>query len=184
MPLLKIDELVHLFLSSGWIRPTKHCCGHNTLSIRAELLVMACLHVLGLAIPFRALSHNTNISTLEHCKFFHTFITKMHSVCDNYIYLPKNQQELDEIMDRYNDMGLPGCGGLIDVIHVKWSQCPAGDANCCKGKESYPLMAWEVISDNTRKIIGISYVQFGTRNDKHIVKIDKNVAKIRDGWFR
>ncbi|KAL7454130.1 hypothetical protein ACHAXS_000322 [Conticribra weissflogii] len=141
---------------------------------------MARLHVLSLAIPFQALSHNTNISISEHCKFFYTFITKMHSVRDNYIYLPKNQQELDEIMDRYKDMRLPGCGGSIDVVHVKWSQCPAGDANRCKGKESYPSMAW---CDNTRKIIGISSVQFGTRNDKHIVKIDENVAKIRDGWF-
>ena len=31
--------------------------------------------------------------------------------------------------------------------------------------------------------MGISSVQFGTRNDKHIVKLDAVIAKIRDGWY-
>ena len=35
-----------------------------------------------------------------------------------------------------------------------------------------------------REIFGVSPIQFGTRNDKHIVKLDKNVAKIRDEWYK
>ena len=34
------------------------------------------------------------------------------------------------------------------------------------------------------EIIGVSPIQFGTRNDQHIVKIDPNVAKIRDEWYK
>ncbi len=86
-------------------------------------------------------------------------------------------------MKRYEDNHLPGCGGSIDVVHLKWSNCPAGDLNRCKGKEAYPTLAFEVISGFDREILGVSSIQFGTRNDQHIVKIDENVAKIRDGWY-
>ena len=69
-------------------------------------------------------------------------------------------------------------------MHIKWSNCPAGDYNCCKGKEGYPTLAFEAITDHNRRIMGILSVQFGTRNDKHIVKLDAAVAKIRDGWYK
>ncbi|KAL7462574.1 hypothetical protein ACHAXS_002959 [Conticribra weissflogii] len=83
-------------------------------------------------------------------------------------------------MESYKKVGLPGCGGSIDVVHVKWSNCPAGDFNRCKGKESFPLLAREVISGFNQEILGMSSVQFSTRNDKHIDKLDDNVAGIRD----
>jgi hypothetical protein len=78
---------------------------------------------------------------------------------------------------------IPGAGGSIDVVHMKWSACPAGDSNRAKGKEGYPTVAFEVITDFDRRILAISSIQFGTRNDKHIVKLDKAVAEIRDGWY-
>ncbi len=52
MLLLKIDELVNLFLSGGWIHPTKNCQYINVSNIKTQLLIMSCLHILGLAIPF------------------------------------------------------------------------------------------------------------------------------------
>ena len=44
-------------------------------------------------------------------------------------------------------------------------------------------MVFEVISGFNRDIFGVSSIYFGTRNDKHIVKCDNNVTKIRDGWY-
>ena len=87
------------------------------------------------------------------------------------------------MMERYTLVHLPGAGGSIGVVHLKWSACPAGAYNLCKGKEDYPTLAFEVISGFDREILGVSSVQFGTRNDKHIVKLDKNVTKIRDEWY-
>ena len=68
-------------------------------------------------------------------------------------------------------------------MHLKWSACLFGDHNSCKGKESYPTLAFEVITGYDRQIFAISPVQFGTRNDKHSVKIDDNGIKIRDEWY-
>jgi len=61
----------------------------------------------------------------------------MFGVRGEYISYPANKDELKPIMDRYESLYLPGCGGSIDVVHVKWSNCPAGDHNRCKGKETY-----------------------------------------------
>jgi hypothetical protein len=108
----------------------------------------------------------------------------MYSIRDEYIYYPRNMEELSAVMERYEEKDLPGCGGSIDVVHLKWSNCPAGDKNRSKGKEGYPTVALEVVSGFDRQILGISSIQFGTRNDKHIVKIDETVKNIRTGWYK
>ncbi len=53
-------------------------------------------------------------------------------------------------MKRYEEMGLPGAMGSVDVVHVKWSNCPSGDYNRAKGMESYPSLGFECISDFDR----------------------------------
>ena len=170
----KFEYLVDLFLSNGWIRRTKHCRDDHTLRVKAELLILSCLNILGNSTPFRQLTASTNISFSEHRHFFHLFIDKLYSVRDNYIFLPRNELELSKITDRYKAQGLPGAMGSKDVVHTKWSNCPTGDLNRAKGKESYPSIAFQVISDYDRRIQAISSAQFSTHNDKHIVKIDKN----------
>jgi hypothetical protein len=67
---------------------------------------------------------------------------------------------------------------------MKWSACPAGDFNRCKGKEKFPTLAFEVISDNFRIGYLVCCIQYGTRNDQHIVKLDDNVSKIKNGWYQ
>ena len=52
-----------------------------------------------------------------------------------------------------------------------------------KGKEGYPTIGFQCITDYNRQIPAIYGPQFGTRNDKEIVKIDTNVKKIRFGWI-
>jgi hypothetical protein len=86
-------------------------------------------------------------------------------------------------MKKYDEVGLPGAVGSVDVVHVRWANCPAGDYNRAKGKESYPSLAFQCISDIDRKILGVFGPQFGSQNDKHIVKLDPNVREIADGWL-
>ena len=183
MPLKKVDELVAMFLERGWINKTRKCSNDEQIKLKAELLIMGTLNVLGHNNPFRVISSNTEMSFTVHLHFFHHFLDKMYSVRAEFIHLPRTRAELDEIMQRYAEKYIPGAGGSIDVVHMKWSACPAGDSNRAKGKEGYPTVAFEVISDFDRRILAISSIQFGTRNDKHIVKIDKAVAEIRDGWY-
>ncbi len=78
----------------------------------------------------------------------------------------------------YNAAGLPGCVGSMDVVHVKWSHCPTSDHNCAKGKEGYPTLGFQCITDFNRRVMGIYGPQFGSQNDKDIVKHDDNVRAI------
>lgn len=75
----------------------------------------------------------------------------MFSDKDEHIKYPKTMEELDPVLKRYQLLYLPGCGGSIDVVHLKWSNCPAGDRNRCVGKENFPTVAFEVVSDNFRR---------------------------------
>jgi hypothetical protein len=49
---------------------------------------------------------------------------------------------------------------------VKWSNCPTGDHNRAKGKEGYPTLGFQCITDFNRRVMAIYGPQFGSRNDK------------------
>ena len=151
--------------------------------VKAQLLILGTLNVLGHNNPFRVLPSSTEMSYSEHRAFFHVFLNKMASIREEFIHYPRTPEELSKVMEQYGKVDLPGAGGSIDVVHLKWGYCPAGDVNRSKGKEGYPTVAFEVISGFDREILGVSSIQFGTHNDKHIVKLDKNVARIRDDWY-
>jgi hypothetical protein len=96
--------------------------------------------------------------------------------------MPRCEEEYHTVSRWYEQVGLPGCMGSVDVVHVKWLNCPLRDYNRAKGKESYPSLAFECISDYDRRICGVYGPQFGLRNDKHIVKNDDNVLIVAKDW--
>ena len=69
----------------------------------------------------------------------------------------------------------PGCCGSVDVVHVKWCHCPAGDFNRAKGKETFPSLGFQCITDFNRRILSVYGPHFGSRNDMDIVKMDIHV---------
>ena len=72
---------------------------------------------------------------------------------------------------------------LLTLFHVKRANCPAGDFNCSKGKESYPSLAFECITDFDRRILGVFGPQFGSNNDKQIIKIENNICMLSESWL-
>ena len=116
--------------------------------------------------------------------FFHKVIKKLSSVRTEFIKYPETFDDLKAVMKKYTAKKLPGYAGSIDVIHLKWSNCPAGNYNRSLGKEGYPMFVFKVVTGNNRDILGISPVQFGTQNDQHIVKLDPTVSKIKKGWYK
>jgi len=107
----------------------------------------------------------------------------MMDMRDEFISMPKNATELLPVARNYENVGLPGCCGSMDVVHVRWSQCPAGDLNRAKGKETYPSLAFECVTDFNPRIMGVYGPQFGSQNDKEIVKSDPAVLEVTAGWL-
>jgi hypothetical protein len=184
MPLDKIDDLVSRFMQNGWVCQTKHCWSEEEMIIKLELRILGMLKVLGHHSPFRTLKSDTNILTCEHCAFFHFFIDCMYCIHHEFIDYPSSEEELEQVVNRYEDNYLPGCGGSVDVVHVKWSKFCAGDVNHAKGKEGFPSLAFEVVAGFDRQILGVSKAHFGTRNDKQIVQVDETIQHVRNGWYR
>ncbi len=145
---------------------------------------MSALYYLGNGNSFCQCQSLCHSSVSEIRKFFFVFIGAMVKMKEEYIFLPRNITELQRINKYYNDVGLPGCCGLMDVMHVKWLSRPTGDHNRVKGKAGYPTLTFQCITDFNRRVIGIYGLNFSTRNDKEIVKVDSNIHCIQTGWFK
>jgi len=184
MPLSKVKELTDIFISRGYIEVPRSLKFREEFRECAELLVMLALYRLGNGKPFRQCRSQCNISVFEIRLFFFDFLAVMIDMKDEYVFLPRNVTELRRVSKYYDEVGLPGCCGSMDVVHVKWSSCPTRDHNRAKGKVGYPTLAFQCITDYNRRVIGIFSPQFGTRNDKEIVKVDLNVYHIRHGWYK
>jgi len=184
MKLEKVEELTNILVERDFITVPRSLKFRHEFRERSELLVMTALFRLGNGNSYRQCRSNTYISVSEIRKFFIIFLNAIVAMKDEYIYLPRNISELRKLTRDYEEQGLPGCTGSMDVVHVKWSRCPTGDQNRAKGKAGYPTIGFECITNFRRRIIGIFGPQFGTRNDKEIVKVDSNVHLIRTGWYK
>ncbi len=182
MPLSKVEELADIFISCGYIQQPRSLKFQEEFREHPELLVMSALYHLGNCNSFRQCQSLCHISISEIHKFFFVFIGAMVEMKEEYIFLPQNITKLRWINKYYDNVGLPGCCGLMDVVHVKCSSRPTGDHN--KGKAGYPTLAFQCITNFNRRVIGIYGPNFGTRNDKEIVKVDPNVYHIQTGWFK
>ncbi len=179
MPLYMVESLVVQIVEAEIVKISHHCRTAALLKIKSELLVLGALAILsGMTSGFCNLHIATHICATEHSTFFKRFVWYLFDQRHEYIYLPRNAEELNSVMSSYEEMGLPGAMGSANVVHVKWSNCPAGDYNRSKGKKSYPSLAFECIPDFNQHICHVHGPQFGTRSNKHIVKMDIRVGSI------
>ena len=179
MPLSKVEALTDILIVQGYVKEPRTFFRRREFRERTELLVMSALYVLGHGAGFRSCRALCNISTSKVRKFFHLFLDALVAMQDNYISLPSDMAALRRVSRDYEENGLPGCVGSMDVVHVKWSSCPMGDHNRAKGKEGYPTLAFQCITDFNRRVQSVYGPHFGTRNDKDIVKHDIHVKKIQ-----
>jgi hypothetical protein len=120
-------------------------------------------------LPFILASHCAAYPLLRSA-IFYVFLDAIVDMKEEQVYIPRNITELNRVSEFYGVAGLPGCCGSVDGVHVKWANCPSGDFNRAKGKESYPTLGFQCIADFNRRILSIYGPQFGTRNDMDIVK--------------
>jgi len=100
-----------------------------------------------------------------------------------HIHLPLTEAEITHVEGLYGRLGLPGCIGSVDCVHIPWEKCPAGLLSSCKGKEGYPTLVFEVVVSHTRKILSVSSVFFGADNDKTIARFDPAINEVRNGRY-
>ena len=188
IPYHMFDKKLLALTVDRWF-PTWHpkqvdCWGKPVGDLRLKLLGV--LYALGTAATHFTVSSHTNLSEEVHRRFFIDWTTNMSSIKAEYIYMPRNDAELKFVVGEYEELGLPGCIGSVDCVHIGWDNCPVQMKNMYTGKEGYPSIAYEVICTSRRRIQSVSFGHPGSRNDKHIVRTDETVMSLLEGngWFQ
>ena len=119
MPLSKVKELTDILINRGYIKVPRSLKFREEFRERSELLVMSALYRLGNGNSYRQIRSVCHISVSEIRLFFTVFLDAMVEMKDEYIYLPRNVVELRRTSKCYEEVGLLGCCGSMDVVHVK-----------------------------------------------------------------
>ena len=110
-----------------------------------------------------------------------------HSFCSNFVehfysvfvYRPTGDKLL-RVMKVFEQMGLPGCIGSTDCVHLRWDRCPVGLAQLCSGKGGFPTLAYSCTVDHHHRILASTTSYWGAKNDKTIVRGDTYITDVRE----
>jgi hypothetical protein len=112
------------------------------------------------------------------------FIINFSSNCFDEWVVPPSGTRLQEVMNVYARLGLPGTIGSMDVTHVRWDRCPAYERYMHVGKEGYPSLASQVVVDHCRLIHAVSHGFKGACNDQTIARNDEFPMKLFAGKYK
>ena len=103
--------------------------------VAIELLVLGGMRILGSGCSFDVIEDLTNVNETTHCKLFHKKVCRWGTGLSNVLVnLPRNEAEIRHVTGLYEIVGMPGCIGSIDCVHLVWDKCPAGFLSALKGK--------------------------------------------------
>ena len=156
-------ELVELALTRGFYDPAKKDI--MGFSHDLELLLLGSLFFLGWDTTFEFISTNNEIDSEVQRVFHHRWTKNMMSIKDEYIHMPRDEAELEFVVDQYDCYGFPGCVGSIDVVQIGWSNCPSSWLPLFKGKDKHASIGFQVIVSARRFIQAVSVAFAGTIND-------------------
>jgi hypothetical protein len=141
-----------------------------------DMKVCGVLRVLGRASFFDDCAECTFISENTHRVFFHEFCKKFSiSQWKKHVHPPETPDEIKETLDMYAAAGFPGCVGSIDCVHIAWGMCPTKERSWFKGKEGWPTIVYEVVTNHATRIFSATPGHPGTCNDKTTVRFDSFV---------
>jgi hypothetical protein len=162
-----------------WVKKIDRC-GQDPIPV--ELLMLTSLRVLTRSWTFDCIRESTNISEKSARSFFYKFVCWYGTkVFDEVVRLP----EVDDIESNgaeYARAGFPATIGSVDCVHVRLWLVSNNLKQFSTGKEGYPSIAFEVIVNHRREIIGVSLGFYGSVPDKNIVRFDDNIHAVRDKY--
>ena len=170
-------RLVHW--AKGWHeKKATDCTGRARCP--TELKVLGYLRMTGRAACFDDVEELSFVNESTMHAFFHKFSefgrAKLYPV---HVSMPTTVEELAEIEAAYAMLGIPGAGGSMDVVHIALGSCPFGLSNLCTGKEGFPSLGYNMISDHRGRALALMPGTYGSINDQTIVKYDQAVKMVK-----
>ena len=119
-----------------------------------ELLVLASLRLLGSGCTFDLAEELTNVNSNTIRDFFQKKFCKWgRELSKKMVRLPVEEEEMRHVVGLYERIGLPGCVGSVDSVHLVWDKCPAGFLSQCKGKEKHATLAFQAVVLHTKRYL-------------------------------
>ena len=115
-PVLNLELILGVAFGCLHMKRVRH---RQHLYNRTQLLIMCTLEYLGNRRPFQRFKLKMRLSKNEHQNFFCLFTEKISSCKDEWINYPEDIERLRPVLKEYEDNFLPGCGGSVDVVHLK-----------------------------------------------------------------
>ncbi len=99
--LYMVCGIVNRFIVEGWVWMSHHCRTLDRLKIKAELLVLGTLAMLGGTLQsFRQLKPLTHICVSDHSNFYLSFVVHVASISHEYVFMPCMLEELSPIANK------------------------------------------------------------------------------------
>lgn len=144
------------------------------------LKVLAALRVLALGCPVDGVVLESGVSQPVLQRFIHRFMQFMvDTFYSRHVRMHDSVAEMDVCEAVYSCLGLPGCVGSMDGVHLAWDNCPSPFLPLYKGKEGFPTLAYNVTVDHTKRVLAVHGAYPGARNDKTIARTDPAVRAVR-----
>ena len=113
------------------VRDIRHLGFNETPQVTGEprvplkLFVLTALRIIATGAPLdlaQDISH-IGIETIRNFMNMHFFMWGAWKA-QSTIKMPTTQAERSKVIGRYERIGLPGCAGSIDCVHLVWDNCP------------------------------------------------------------
>jgi len=174
-----LNRLVGMCVDRGWF-PEHGIDALGRKGPHVRLKILSVLRVLGRAVCFDECKTGTGINEETLRVFFHAFCKHFAKEIFPMYCKPPTGIEIDKILGVYEQLGLPGCVGSVDAVHIPWLRCPAAMASAFRGKEGFPTTAYNVVADHEHFIWSSSVGHPGARNDKSMQLFHDYLQKIKN----
>jgi hypothetical protein len=96
-----------------------------------------------------------------------------------FVKAPTTEAEITKAMGPYTALGLNGCLGSTDAVHIWWGMCPTSKSTVFTGKEGYPTIVFNVTCTHDGAATHVGTGTYGSCNDKTLIQFDQFVADMR-----
>ena len=90
-----------------------------------DVKILSCLRILSSGTTADSLDDASRMSEEIGRQYFRTFLDDVIEIYGKrYLNRRPNEEELNDVQEKYKKIGLPGCIGAVDCMKVFWKNCP------------------------------------------------------------
>jgi hypothetical protein len=152
--------------------------GRPIASLHVKILVV--FRLLGTGCEFAAVYEGSLVDEQTARMFFYRFNAVFaSSLYRTWVHPPSTVKEVDEALEIYRRLGLPGAIGSTDCFHLFWDRCPEQlKVDCRNGRYKRCTLVWSICNDHHRKIYCVTDPFHGTVSDRTIQLYDSFLRSV------